>query len=52
MNLVSIFAALEGSTPDAVLARFAGLGFGAFKPAMAELVVEPRMPSILFHWKR
>lgn len=44
LNLVSIFAALEGSTPDAVLARFAGQGFGAFKPAMAELVVETLSP--------
>lgn len=44
LNLVSIFAALEGSTPDAVLARFAGQGFGAFKPAMAELVVETLGP--------
>ncbi len=44
LNLVSIFAALEGSTPAAVLARFAGQGFGAFKPAMAELVVETLGP--------
>ena len=44
LNLVSIFAALEGSTPDAVLAHFAGQGFGAFKPAMAELVVETLGP--------
>ena len=44
LNLVSIYAALEGSTPDAVLARFAGQGFGTFKPAMAELVVETLGP--------
>ena len=44
LNLVSIYAALEGSTPDAVLARFSGQGFGAFKPAMAELVVETLGP--------
>ena len=44
LNLVSIFAALEGSTPDAVLARFGGQGFGVFKPAMAELVVETLGP--------
>jgi tryptophanyl-tRNA synthetase len=44
LNLVSIYAALEGSTPDAVLSRFAGQGFGAFKPAMAELVVETLGP--------
>jgi tryptophanyl-tRNA synthetase len=44
LNLVSIYAAIEGSSPDAVLARFAGQGFGAFKPAMAELVVETLGP--------
>ncbi|MFC3100509.1 tryptophan--tRNA ligase [Altererythrobacter lauratis] len=44
LNLVSIYAALEGSTPDAVLARFGGQGFGVFKPAMAELVVETLGP--------
>ena len=44
LNLVSIFAALEGSTPDAILARFGGQGFGVFKPAMAELVVETLGP--------
>ncbi|MCL6251430.1 tryptophan--tRNA ligase [Altererythrobacter sp. KTW20L] len=44
LNLVSIYAAIEGSSPEAVLARFAGQGFGAFKPAMAELVVETLGP--------
>ncbi|MFC3099122.1 tryptophan--tRNA ligase [Alteraurantiacibacter palmitatis] len=44
LNLVSIYAALEGSTPGDVLARFGGQGFGAFKPAMAELVVETLGP--------
>ncbi|HSG54736.1 MAG TPA: tryptophan--tRNA ligase [Paracoccaceae bacterium] len=44
LNLVSIFAAIEGSSPEAVLARFAGQGFGTFKPAMAELVVESLGP--------
>ncbi|RDE07474.1 tryptophan--tRNA ligase [Sphingomonas aracearum] len=38
-NLVTIYAALSGSTPDAVLAEFAGQGFGAFKPALADLAV-------------
>ena len=38
-NLVKIYAALEGSSPDAVLARFAGHGFGAFKAALADLAV-------------
>ncbi len=43
-NLVSIYAALADETPAAVLARFAGQGFGAFKPALAELVVETLRP--------
>lgn len=38
-NLVAIYAALDGSSPDAVLTRFAGHGFGAFKPALADLAV-------------
>ena len=36
-NLVTIYAALAGRQPDEVLAEFAGQGFGAFKPALAEL---------------
>jgi tryptophanyl-tRNA synthetase len=32
------------STPDAVCAEFAGQGFGAFKPALAELLVETLRP--------
>lgn len=39
-NLVGIFAALSGKTVEAVLAEFGGKGFGVFKPALAELVVE------------
>ncbi len=38
-NIVTIYAALDGSNVDAVLARFAGQGFGAFKPALADLAV-------------
>ncbi len=38
-NLVGIFAALTGETDEAVLQRFAGQGFGAFKPALAEAAV-------------
>jgi tryptophanyl-tRNA synthetase len=38
-NLVTIFAALEGTSPDAVLARYAGQGFGSFKPALADLAI-------------
>jgi tryptophanyl-tRNA synthetase len=43
-NLVTIYAALSNEAPDAVLARFAGQGFGAFKPALAELLVETLRP--------
>ncbi|WP_174292902.1 tryptophan--tRNA ligase [Sphingomonas bacterium] len=38
-NLVTIYAALAGSSGEAVLAEFAGKGFGAFKPALADLAV-------------
>tara|TARA_R110000782_G_scaffold117364_3_gene207666 strand:+ start:92056 stop:93063 length:1008 start_codon:yes stop_codon:yes gene_type:complete len=44
LNLVGIYAALTGSTPDAVCAQFAGQGFGAFKPALAEVLVEHLRP--------
>ncbi|AHE51772.1 tryptophan--tRNA ligase [Sphingomonas sanxanigenens] len=43
-NLVGIFAALSDGTSEQVLARFAGQGFGAFKPALAELMVETLGP--------
>ena len=38
-NLVGIMAALSGETTEAVLARFAGQGFGAFKPALADAAI-------------
>ncbi len=38
-NLVTIFAALANDTPQSVLDRFAGQGFGQFKPALADLAV-------------
>jgi tryptophanyl-tRNA synthetase len=38
-NLVGIYAAITGETVEQVLARFAGQGFGTFKPALAEAVV-------------
>jgi tryptophanyl-tRNA synthetase len=43
-NLVSIYAALSDEPVAAVLARFAGQGFGSFKPALADLVVESLRP--------
>jgi tryptophanyl-tRNA synthetase len=39
-NLVGIYGAIVGEDVGQVLARFAGQGFGAFKPALAEAVVE------------
>jgi len=38
-NLVGIYAAVLGEPVDQVLARFAGQGFGAFKPALADVLV-------------
>ena len=38
-NLVGIYAAVTGETVEQVLARFAGQGFGAFKPALADAVI-------------
>jgi tryptophanyl-tRNA synthetase len=38
-NLVGIYAALTGKTPAEVLGEFAGQGFGAFKPALGEVLV-------------
>jgi tryptophanyl-tRNA synthetase len=43
-NLVNIYAALSDETPDQILARFEGQGFGAFKPALAEVAVEALSP--------
>ena len=39
-NLVGIYAAVSGESVEQVLARFAGQGFGVFKPALAEVLVE------------
>jgi len=38
-NLVGIYAALAEMTSEAVLAEFAGQGFGVFKPKFADLAV-------------
>ena len=43
-NLVGIYAALTGRDSASVLSEFAGQGFGAFKPALAELTVESLRP--------
>jgi tryptophanyl-tRNA synthetase len=43
-NLISIYAALAGSTPEAVATQFAELKTGAFKGALADLAVEKLAP--------
>ncbi len=43
-NLVNIYAALGGMTPDAVIAQYAGAAFGTFKPALADLAVAKLAP--------
>ena len=44
LNLVTIYAALTDRTPQSVTQEFAGKGFGAFKPALADLLVETIAP--------
>ena len=46
LNLVTIYAALAGQSVDAVLAEHGGQGFGAFKPALGELMVEVLAPIV------
>ncbi len=43
-NLVSIYAVMSGTSVDAVLSQFGGEGFGRFKPALGELLVESLAP--------
>lgn len=43
-NLVGIYAALAKTSPEAVLRQFGGQGFGAFKPALADLTVATLAP--------
>ena len=43
-NLVGIYAALAGTTPQDVLKDFGGAQFSKFKPALAELAVEKLGP--------
>ena len=38
-NLVGIYAAVTGESLDVVLNRFSGQGFGAFKPALADVII-------------
>ena len=43
-SLVGIYAAMAGTSAEAVLADFGGKGFGAFKPALGELLVDKLAP--------
>ena len=43
-NLIGIYAGLSSRSQEDVLAEFAGHGFGAFKPALAELAIDVIAP--------
>jgi tryptophanyl-tRNA synthetase len=43
-NLVAVYAALADESVEQVLAQFAGQGFGGFKPALTERLVETLRP--------
>ena len=43
-NLVNIYAAIAGTTPDAVVAEYAGQPFSTFKPRLADLAVSHLAP--------
>ena len=44
LNLVTVYAAMADTSVDAVLDEFGGAGFGTFKPALGELLVETLRP--------
>ena len=44
LNLIGIYAALEARTAQDVLTEYAGQGFGAFKPRLADLAVSVMGP--------
>ena len=43
-NLMSIYSACTGKSMDAIEAEFDGKGYGAFKPAVGEAVIETLRP--------
>lgn len=43
-NLIEIYAAVTGESPEKVEESFSGQGYGAFKPAVGEAVVEALRP--------
>ena len=44
LNLVTIYAALTDGSVESVLADFGGQGFGTFKPALGEVLVDTLRP--------
>ena len=44
LNLVTIYAALTDGTVESVLGQYGGEGFGKFKPALGEVLVETLRP--------
>ena len=44
LNLIGVYAALSGRTAQDVLSEYAGQGFGAFKPKLADLAVSVMGP--------
>nr|WP_137676754.1 tryptophan--tRNA ligase [Parerythrobacter lutipelagi] len=44
LNLVAIYSAFSGQSVSGVLSEFGGQGFGAFKPALGNLLVESLAP--------
>ena len=44
LNLVSIYAAMTGESVGSVLGTFGGEGFGLFKPALGEVLIESLSP--------
>lgn len=43
-NLVGVYSALSGQSQNDIIAEYAGQGFGAFKPALADLAVAKLEP--------
>ena len=43
-NLVDIYAALDDKTPEAIIAEYAGAGWGKFKQALADMAVAKLSP--------
>ena len=43
-NLMAIYSAVTGKTYEAIEAEFAGMGYGKFKPAVGDAVVEALRP--------